>query len=358
MKRKFSLGLDRYSGIHLFVAFLLIFGVWSPDTFLTLNTVHLIASEQAVAGMVALALLIPMIAGQFDLAVGATANLGGLIAVQMQVQHGWPAIPSLLFAAAIGLVIGAVSGFIVVKLGVSSFIATLGMGSVIAAVQTIITGGVTPPPVPSQFWNNMTQDKIAGFQIVVLYLIVLAFILWWILGHTPVGRYMHATGSNPEAARLSGIQTGRWSWIALIASSGISALAGCFYVSLTGPSLSFGATLLLPSFAAVFLGSTQLVPGKFNVWGTLLAIVVLAVGAQGLQLVSGIQWVQDMFNGVALILAVALSVGRQRSVGRWKLRFARWPRPRTSNPPAIGGGNDGLIDGDVVGAEPSARSPT
>ena len=202
--------------------------------------------------------------------------------------------------------IGFVNGFVVVRLGVSSFIATLGMGTILVAVQTIITNGSTPPPVTSSFWNDMTQHMIFGFQIVVLYLIVLAIILWWALGHTPFGRYLYATGSNAEAARLSGIRTGLWSWTSLVLSAAISSLAGCFYVSLTGPDLSFGATLLLPSFAAVFLGSTQLIRGKFNVWGTLVAIIVLATGAQGLQLVTGVQWIQDMFNGVALILAVSL----------------------------------------------------
>ena len=82
------------------------------------------------------------------------------------------------------------------------------------------------------------------------------------------------------------------------------------FASLNGPSLNFGGTLLLPAFAAAFLGSTQLIPGRFNVWGTLLAIFVLATGVQGLQLVSGASWLNDMFNGVALIIAVALSIQR------------------------------------------------
>jgi ribose transport system permease protein len=77
--------------------------------------------------------------------------------------------------------------------------------------------------------------------------------------------------------------------------------------------LTFGPTLLLPAFAAAFLGSTQLQPGRFNVWGSMLAIFVLATGVEGFQLVSGAQWVGDMFNGVALILAVALAASRQNT---------------------------------------------
>jgi ribose transport system permease protein len=92
------------------------------------------------------------------------------------------------------------------------------------------------------------------------------------------------------------------------------------FSSLNGPSLDFGPTLLLPAFAAAFLGSTQLLPGKFNVWGTLLAIYVLATGVQGLQLVSGASWLSDMFNGCALIIAVALSIKRPPSVWSQRIR--------------------------------------
>jgi ribose transport system permease protein len=129
-----------------------------------------------------------------------------------------------------------------------------------------------------------------------------------------MGRYMRAIGANPDAARLSGVRVDRWSFLSLVMSGGIAALGGVLYTSLTGPSLSFGATLLLPAFAAAFLGSTQLQPGRFNVWGTLLAIYVLATGVVGMQLISGQQWLSDMFNGIALILAVALAVNRQRRV--------------------------------------------
>jgi ribose transport system permease protein len=318
MKRTFNLGLDRFSGLYLGAAFVIIFGVWSPGTFLTMDTVHVIASQQAVAGIVALAVLIPMVAGQFDLSVGFTANLCGLIAVLLLNDYGMPVPLAIVLAVVTGAMIGALNGLIVVKLGVNSFIATLGMGSVILAVQAIVTRSETPLPVSSEFFGELTQQPVLGFQIVIVYLMVLAVLVWWILSFTPAGRYMYATGSNSLAARLSGVQTDKWTWLSLISSASLAGFAGVLYVSLTGPSLSFNQTLLLPSFAAVFLGSTQLKPGRFNVWGTLIAIFVLAIGVQGLQLVSGIQWVQDMFNGVALIVAVSLSLKRKRGLGKSK----------------------------------------
>jgi ribose transport system permease protein len=331
VSRRFSFGLDRFSGIYLWIVFIVVFSVWSPDVFATMSTVHLLASTQAVAGIIAIAELIAMICGQFDLAVGATANLTGLVAVELQVKQHWPVLPTLLATLAIGLLVGLVNGIVVVRFKVSSFIATLGMGSILSALCVVVTGGVEPPVVPSTTWNNLTQYKIFGFQAIIYYLIAFAVIAWWVIEHTPVGRYMRATGANPEAARLSGIRVNRYAWMSLVASGGIAGAGGILYTSLTGPSLTFGSTLLLPAFAAVFLGSTQLQRGRFNVWGTLLAIFVLATGEVGLQVVSGLQWVNDMFNGIALILAVALASSR-RAVPGLRRRRGKEPEHATSVP--------------------------
>jgi ribose transport system permease protein len=307
-----SLGLDRFSVIYLFAAFVLIFGIWSPSEFLTATTFRAVATEQAVAGMIAIAVLIPLACGQFDLSVGSTANLTGIVAILLQANLHWNVGLAVVASVVVGILAGFVNGFVIVRMRISSFIATLGMGSVLSAVLVIVTGSQQPPAVINSAWSQLTQYTVFGMQIVVVYLLVLALIVWWFLAHTPVGRYMYATGGNPEAARLSGVHVDRWVWLSFILSGAISGLGGVFFTSQTGPSLVFGSTLLLPAFAAAFLGSTQLHPGRFNVWGTILAIYVLATGVQGLELVSGQQWLADMFNGVALILAVGLSVNRQR----------------------------------------------
>jgi ribose transport system permease protein len=313
-----NLGLDRFSAIYLWVIFLVVFGIWSPHEFLTRATFQSVASSQAIAGILAIAVLVPLACGQFDLSVGANANFTGICVILLQTNKHWGVAEAVVVSVLIGLFIGAVNGFLVVKLGVSSFIATLGMSSVLSAFDIIVTNSQQPLPVSTKTWVDLTQTKILGVQIVVLYLLVLGVLIWWFLAHTPAGRYIYATGGNAEAARLSGVRVDRWSWISLIMAGGIAGLGGVLFTSLTGPSLTFGPTLLLPAFAAAFLGSTQLRPGRFNVWGTLIAIYVLATGVQGLQLVSGQQWLSDMFNGVALIVAVALAVGRQRRISTGK----------------------------------------
>lgn len=323
MTRSFDLKLDRFSGVYILVAFIIVFSTLRPDTFATLDTAHLLTSAQAVNGIVAIAVLIPLTCGQFDLSAGANANLVAMIAVSLQVKQGVPVIPAVAICIVVGLLVGFVNGLVVVKLKVNSFIATLGMSSVLLAFQTMVTSSQLPPVPESTFWSAITQKEIFGFQVIVVYLIVVAAIAWWVLECTPAGRYMLATGSNPEAARLSGIRTETWSWISLAASGGLAALAGVLFVSLTGPAVSFGTGLVLPAFAAVFLGSTQLKPGRFNVLGTVLAIFVLAVGVLGLQLLTSISWINDMFNGLAVIVAVALAVSKGGAPTRRSRRAAK-----------------------------------
>jgi len=319
-RRKFNTGFDRFSGLYLWALFIIVFGLWVPSSFLTTSTLHSVAAQQAVTGMIGLAVLIPLAAGLYDLSVGATANVSGILTIVLMNNHHWAVGPAIVAGIAIAVAIGFTNSFIVVKLGVNSFIATLGMGSVLAALQVIISSNSQPIPPSSTAWNNLTQTSVGGFQIVVLYLIILAFLLWWLTAHTPVGRYLYAIGGSNEAARLSGVRIERYTTFALVASATVSGLAGVLFSSLNGPSLDFGSTLLLPAFAAAFLGSTQLIPGRFNVWGTLLAIYVLATGVQGLQLVSGASWLSDMFNGVALIIAVALSIKRSPSALGQRIR--------------------------------------
>lgn len=330
-----GLGFDRFSGFYLWAAFIVLFTVWQPRLFPTTATLHSVAADRAIAAMLGLAVLVPLICGVYDLAVGATANLTTIIAV-MLVTQGWSLPVVIVASVLVGTVIGAVNGFVVVRLKVNSFITTLGMASIITATQIIVTNNLQPLPPSNLQWSALTQSTFLGFQVVVVYLLVVAVLLWWVLAHTPVGRYLYAIGANPEAARLSGVRVGHYTWMSLIASGSIAGVAGVLYASLAGPSLTYGPGLLLPAFAAVFLGSTQIIPGRFNVWGSVLAIYVLATGVKGLQLVTDVQWLDPMFSGVALIAAVAVAVGRQRSGAERTRRRQSDPQagpPPTDEPP-------------------------
>ncbi|MFF0283933.1 ABC transporter permease [Rhodococcus aetherivorans] len=311
---RLDLGMDRFSGLYLWALLIVIFSLWIPQLFLNMVTFRSVASAQAVVAILAIAATISLASGAFDVSIGAVANLSTVVAVAMQTIYGWGMWQSIVLALLIGPIVGFVNGFVIVALKVNPVVATLGMGSVLLAVQEIVTRSSQPAPPSSETWMNLTLTPIFGVQVIVVYMIVIALVVWWATAHTPAGRHLYAVGSNPEAAKLSGVRVGRVQWLALIASSTICSIAGVLYASAYGPSLTYGASLLLPAFAAVFLGSTQLIPGRFNVWGTLIAVYVLATGVQGLQLVTGVSWLNQLFSGLALIVAVSLAGWRQRKV--------------------------------------------
>lgn len=328
-----SLGLDKYSGLYVWAIFIVVFGLLTPDLFLSHNTVTSIAVAQSVTAMLGLAVVIPLAAGVFDLSLGANVQFCAVLVSLLQQRWGVEMWTAILITVAVGMFVGVVNGFIVVVLKVSSFIATLGTATLLAAAQTIVTNNLDPLPATAPAWLDLTQRTLFGIQLIFWYLLVIALILWWVLERMPVGRYIRAVGSNPDAARLSGISVGRYWFISLVMCGTVTGIAGVCYASNAGPSLSFGNALLLPAYAAAFLGFTQIMPGRFNILGALIAVYVLATGVQGLQYLTDVQWLSDMFNGLTLIAAVSFAVWRQNARLNQSSKIRR-PKADDVDPPS------------------------
>jgi ribose transport system permease protein len=334
-----NLGLDKYSGLYVWALFIVVFGALTPNLFLTSGTFRSIAVTQSVTAMLGLAVVIPLAAGVFDLSVGANVQFCAVLVSMLQQRWGHGMWISILVTVAAGTLVGALNGLVVVCLKVSSFIATLGMATILAAFQTILTKNLDPLPETSAAWVNLTQRTFFGVQLIFWYLLAVAFILWWLLERMPVGRYIRAVGSNPDAARLSGVSVGRYWFISLVTCGAVTGIAGVCYASNVGPSLTFGNALLLPAYTAAFLGFTQIMPGRFNIVGALIAVYVLATGVQGLEYLTSVQWLSDMFNGITLIAAVSFAVWRQN---------ARVNKKSAAPPTTTGDGGLAADDGQKV----------
>jgi ribose transport system permease protein len=303
-----------YSAVWLLAVFVLVFGIAQPATFLSPLSLSLVLSDQVTIGMISLALLIPLAAGAFDVSVGANLALSVALLAWIELNtHMHPLLACVISIVACTAV-GVVNGFIVVRLRVHSFIATLGVSQVLAALTLFISNNQQIVGAFSTDFENFVQNQFLGVGLDVFYLLALALILWYVLEHTPAGRYVYATGGNPEAARLAGVPTGRVVWASYVASGAICGIAGVIFAAkVTIFSTSFGPPLLFPAFAAVFFGSTQ-IKGRPNVWGTLLAMYALAVGVKGLQLslAGGEFWVTPLLNGLSLLGAVILASRHRR----------------------------------------------
>jgi ribose transport system permease protein len=191
---------------------------------------------------------------------------------------------------------------------------------VLAAISYWVASGQTVLYGISSTFKKFGSAKPLSIPVSVYYLAFVALVLWYVLEHTPVGRYLYAAGANPQAARLSGVNVVRLQWGALITSGVLASAAGVVLTMQLG-SASFGAgdSYLLPAFAAAFLGSTQIRPGRFNVGGTLVAMYLLAIGVKGLQLkYPGLAWIKDLVEGLILLIAVGMAVhsARRRAMQR------------------------------------------
>lgn len=301
--------------LFIWLALIVLFGILVPDTFLTMDTVRTVLGDQAITAMMALALILPIAANQFDLSIGGAMGMAiVLVALFMSKVELSPVLAMVLTLGA-GLFIGVVNAAVVVGLRVNSFIATLGTGSILLAMQQWVTGGEQITTGISQHFKDLGRTTIFTIPIPFFYMLVIGVVLWYVLEYRQVGRYLYATGSNADAARLAGVRTRRLASIALIVSAVIATIAGIIFTMRIGSAtLDAGTPYLLPAFAAAFLGATQFKEGNVNVPGTLVAVYVLATGVKGVQLLGSPFWVDDLFNGCALIIAVALAVrsGRQR----------------------------------------------
>jgi ribose transport system permease protein len=307
-----TMGLDRFSGIYVWAALILLFSLWVPSLFDTATNARIIAGSQAITAMVAMGLIVPVACGAFDLSIGGTVGVAVCVVIWFQANgHGF--VLGIIVALLAGLAVGLLNSFIVVKLNVNSFIATLGMSSILSAGTYWITNGSTVSNGVSPHFTAIGQNLLWGLPLPVFYMIALGIVLWWLLEYTPVGRYLYSIGGNPQAAKLAGIRVGRITTGAFVLSGVVAAFAGIILAAELGSaSPDIGVPYLLPAFSAVFLGATQVFPGRVNVPGTLIAIFLLATGVKGLQLAGAPSYISSLFNGAALIIAVALAARATR----------------------------------------------
>lgn len=318
--------------VYTWIVLIIIFALISPENFFNVGTARLILSQYAVTGLIAFALLLPLTAGLYDLSVGSAAGLAGISSAWVLANVSPD--PSLAVAAGLGvaLLIGAANCLVVLVLGVDSFIGTLATGSVFLALTVAISGGqIIGKNVNGPFQHYVALVKIGGVDLPVFYMLGALLILAYLLERTAFGRRSYAIGFDLEVARLGGVRVIFIRSVGLLVSASLAGLAGITATARVGAgSPDIGPSYLLPAFAAVFLGATQFRGGRFNPWGTIVAVLLLGTGNVGLLVVGAPVWSPQVFTGVLLIAAVALTSAKGITFRRpaWLNR-----RPR-SGPPA------------------------
>lgn len=308
-RRRLSELVATYGLTIVFVLVMVIFGALRPNTFFSTININTILVGQSVTAMLALAEMIPLATRQFDLSVGFHLGMAQVLVVGFQVQQGlpWPVAAAVILV--IGSLVGAVNGVLVTRFRIDSFIATMGVGTLLYGISNWYSGGqqIVGSDLPDSF-TNLTAIY-HHIPLPALYVALAAVVLWVVTERLPIGRNLYVIGASPRAAELVGIRVDRHVLAAFAVSGFLSALAGIILGSIlqTGTP-SVGPEYLLPAFAATLLGATSIHPGRVNVLGTLLAVLILAFSFSGVQQLGAAFYVQYFFNGGILIVAVGLSV--------------------------------------------------
>jgi ribose transport system permease protein len=280
----------------------------TSDTFLSAPNVRNVLGSQAVIGVLALASLPPLIAREFDLSVGSVCVLASIIIAKAMASWGLPLAPAILVGVAVGGAIGLMNGWLVAYVRVNALIATLGVSTVIAGVVQATTNG-------NSIVSGISSDLVAfgagnwlGLPRTVYALVVVGVLIAYVLAQTPYGRYLHFVGSSPASTRLVGVSVERTVLGSFVISGVLAGVAGALLIAQNGNATPQpGADLTLTAISAAFLGATAIRPGRFNVIGTIVAIFFLAFSVNGLTLLGVDAWINNVFTGVALVVAVAIA---------------------------------------------------
>ncbi len=311
--------IPTYGLVILTVLLILLFSVLLPNTFPTLLNLRSIISDKAIILLLSLGVMIPMSAGRIDLTVGYGIVLWHILAISLQTMFGLHWIAAVLIVLALGAIMGMLNGLLVEVAKIDSFIATLGTGTVLYALALWHTGGRQIVGVLPKEFYGLSTTMVLGLPITGFYVIAIALLMWVVYEYLPLGRYLYAIGASPKAAALNGIPVRKYVMGSFVASGLLTALAGVLLAAkLRIGQASVGLEFLLPALVGAFLGSTTIKPGRVNVWGTIVGVVILAVGISGIQQFGGSFWVEPMFNGVTLIVAIGIAGYAQRRKGAAK----------------------------------------
>lgn len=357
-----------------FLVLILVYGLWLGGKFLNVDARLLDVHQNVPILLLGLAVMVTLVAGQFDLSVASMSTLTTFLIIGLPAKDGWPFGLALIACLAVGVLGGLLNALIVEGLGVNAFIATLGTSGFFAGASNVYSSGTQITPgvgheLPTWFsdfgsfsqqppsvvlWLAVALGAYSGFRAlarvvpdgdrsaairavivavilaalfvlvdlktvvehaswVVTLLVLVGIALYLLLEMTTYGRYLRATGANREAARLAGVQVRKEVVKSFVLGSVLAALAGVVLGASQGSAApGVAATFLLPAFAAAFLSTVVLSTGRFTVWGTIVGGIFVVWISQGL-IIGGVepQWT-DIVNGAVLVCAVALSAFMRR----------------------------------------------
>lgn len=307
------LGFKNIGAIYVWLLIIIVFGLIVPETFLTVDTLQAVLNNNAVTGLIALSVVIPMAAGVFDVSVANVAGFAGVTSAWFMANTGWSPWLAIAATLVISMMLGLINAFVVVQLKVLPIIGTLGTGAIFLAMTKWVSDEKYITERVPELSTLVARGQVWGVTVPVFIMVAVMFVVAYLLEKTTTGRAWYAIGFDPVVARLAGLRVKILQVGAFMISALVSGLAGVIITArVNSGSPEAGPPYLLPAFAAAFLGATQFRQGRFNVWGAIVAVMLLGTGEVGLSLAEAPTWAPNVFEGIVLIGAMAITRSDQQ----------------------------------------------
>ena len=309
MKKK-SVSRILQSYLLLIAAFVvgIVFGLVENSFFKPTNLVEIVRAA-AIIGMMGRGETVVQSAGEMDFAVGAETSFGAVMIAIMMTQLNLNFFVAFILTMMLVILVGALNSIIVVKVGIPSFVATLGMNTFINGINKYLTGGGTYYSThwPEGFSVLGKSSLFNAIPMPAVLFVICSLIVWVFLSKTRTGRYIYAVGANPNASKNVGIDVGKHKMIAFIVCSVCGGFAGMVQCSiLNAATPTAGDSNFLKALSTCMLGATFLTPGVYNIPGTFVGAIMLGIIDNGLTMVGASYFMKDIINGLVLILAVGM----------------------------------------------------
>jgi putative xylitol transport system permease protein len=303
-----------YGIVVAFVIEVVVFGLAS-NHFFTISNLTNVTLQTSVLAIIAVGMTFVILTAGIDLSVGSLVATAGVVCtLLLKAQASLPVVLALGLGGgiAVGLLSGYLSGLVIARFSVTPFIATLAMMTIWRGVAYLLVGGRPVWGLPEAF-DFLGSGRLLGIPFPTVVMIVVYAVAWFVLAHTPFGRYVYAVGGNPEAARLAGIQTSRIIVLVYVISGGLAALSGILLASrMSSGQPNAGQMFELEVIAAVVVGGTSLFGGRGSIVGTFFGAMLIGVLRNGLNLVGVGSYVQQVVLGFVILLAVLLDQLRKQ----------------------------------------------
>ena len=278
----------------------------SGDSFLA------IFQAMAFVGIVAIGQTLLIVAGEFDLSVGSVAALADVSAALLMVKAGVDPIVALGIGLGIGALVGVCNGILVLRVGVPSFIATIGMLFIARGLAVWISAAKPIHPLPPVI-NQLGDLNLFGLSISLVVMLLLVVVGAFVLNRMTFGRLIRATGGNPEAARIAGVKTVRTKFMLFVLVGLLAGLSGVLSLVHFGAGTHLmGQGWELSAIAAVVVGGTSLFGGSGTVIGTFLGLIILQSISNGMVAAQIDPWWQTITIGLIMLFSVSVDVTRRR----------------------------------------------